>query len=206
MSVCAITITYNRLELTKAMLKSFYSKTKVDNHLFVDNGSTDGTHEYLLESGHDYIRFKENKGITMAFKEAIRNVVADGYDYLIKVDNDIEIVTQDIIQKMVGFFRAHGNKHVVAPIDLMINPNYEPHIFWEGKVAGGYDIKTTSHVGGAFMMMPMEIAERWMLEGDKPGDLQRGYYFQSRGYKPVYLKNLKIKHVGLSQSIKDYIL
>ena len=44
--VAAITITYNRLELTKRTWESFNAKTGVDFHLFVDNGSTDGTEEW----------------------------------------------------------------------------------------------------------------------------------------------------------------
>ena len=39
MTVAAVTITYNRLELTKKTVESFNQKTKVDYHLFIDNGS-----------------------------------------------------------------------------------------------------------------------------------------------------------------------
>ena len=106
MSVAAITITYNRLDLTKRTLDSFYSKTGVDYHLFVDNGSTDGTQDYF-KSRYDHIFLDDNYGITEAFSLAVSRL--EGYDYILKLDNDVETVTDDIIAKMVYFLDRQKN-------------------------------------------------------------------------------------------------
>ena len=63
--VAAITITYNRLELTKRTWQSFNEKTGVDYHLFIDNGSTDGTVEWLQDKYR--ILLDKNYGIAAAF-------------------------------------------------------------------------------------------------------------------------------------------
>ena len=43
MKVAAVTITFNRFRVNQRTIESFNAKTGVDFHLFVDNGSTDGT-------------------------------------------------------------------------------------------------------------------------------------------------------------------
>ena len=100
MKVAAITITFNRLELTKKTIESFYQKTNVDYHLFVDNHSTDGTQEWIKQ--YDHIQLERNYGIAYAFSCGVNAL--EGYDYILKLDNEIETVTDDIIAKMLKFF------------------------------------------------------------------------------------------------------
>jgi GT2 family glycosyltransferase len=116
MKVAAVTITYNRLELTKKTVESFNEKTKVDFHLFIDNGSTDGTIEYLLNKNH--ILLTKNYGIAYAFREAVRAL--EEFDFILKLDNDIETVTPDIIEAMLGFYKLNGMNYVI----LLINPHH----------------------------------------------------------------------------------
>src|SRR5665648_322297 len=117
MKVAAITITYNRLDLTKKTVESFNSKTGVDYHLFIDNGSTDGTTEYLKDFNH--ILLERNYGIAYAFKEAFLQL--KGYDFILKLDNDIETITDDIINKMLSFYKTNGNQFVCSPVDLNLD-------------------------------------------------------------------------------------
>ena len=102
MTIAAVTITYNRLELTKKTVESFYDKTEVDYHLFIDNGSTDGTQEYLSDKNHIFL--DKNYGIAFAFREAVRHL--KDYSFILKLDNDIETVTPDIIYKNASFLRV----------------------------------------------------------------------------------------------------
>lgn len=204
--IAAITITKDRLELTKNMIASLYSKTKVDYHLFVDNGSMDGTKQWLDDNGFDYFDLKENRGITYALSLAVNDIINDpvGYEFIVKIDNDIEVVTDDIINKMVRFYEQHGKNYVIAPVDLAIQPDFEPVILWEG-IIGDYNVKKTSHTGGCFMMMPVEAAKQWLIKLPA-GDLERGIFFQRINYQPLYLKDLYIRHMGLNKQVKDYIL
>ena len=114
MKVAAVTITYNRLELTKKTLESFYSKTKVDYHLIVDNGSTDGTLDFIKD--YDRLELPQNFGISRAFQKAVESL--PDCDYILKLDNDIETVTDEIIEKMVCFLEQSKN-FCISPVDLL---------------------------------------------------------------------------------------
>jgi len=206
MKIAAITITLNRLELTKKTVDSFYSKANVDYHLFIDNGSTDGTIEWLDTQQFDYYPYPENIGITKALAMGVRDIINDdrNFDLILKLDNDIEVVTDHIVDKVIDFYKAAGNNFVVAPVDLNLNPDFTPAVIYEGVIAG-HRVRKTSHVGGAFMIMPVYAARMW-LEALPVGDLQRGYYFQSIDYPPTYLLDLEMKHMGLESQVKDYKL
>jgi GT2 family glycosyltransferase len=203
MKVAAITITYNRLELTKKTVESFQSKTSVDYHLFIDNGSTDGTAEYL--KSFDHILLEKNYGISYAFREAFRKLA--GYDYILKLDNDIETVTEDIIAKMIRFHELNGQKFVCSPIDMALDPRFAPPVLGKFQF-GSYNVTFTSHTGGAFQLIPYEICRRLVDDYRhlKHGDYMIGRYYRRLGYKPTYLNDLQMRHIGLNQTSQNYIL
>jgi len=204
MTVAAVTITYNRLDLTKKTVESFYDKTSVDYHLFIDNGSTDGTQEYLKDFNR--ILLGRNFGIAYAFRDAVKQL--KGYDFILKLDNDIETVTDDIINKMLGFYEYSRN-YVCSPIDLNLDRAYAPEVLTEG-VINDYPVKLTTHTGGAFQMIPYSICERLCMEFKhlKCGDSMIGKYFLRHAYHPCYLLDLEMRHIGINQSTptKEYVL
>lgn len=196
MKIAAITITFNRIELTKRMIESFYSKTNVDFHLFIDNGSTDGTQEWIKQ--HNHIQLEENYGIAYAFACGVNAL--EGYDYILKLDNDIEVVTDDIVNKMLEFL-CRNNRFVVSPTDLLLDKNFAPRSNGKERL-NGYNIEFVTHTGGAFQMMPYNAAKLLVTQYKalSRGDYAIGQFFKSRGYRPVYLRDLEMKHVGLNQS------
>jgi GT2 family glycosyltransferase len=205
MKVAAITITYNRLELTKRTVESFQAKAKVDYHLFIDNASTDGTQEYL--KGFEHIILEKNYGIAYAFREAYR--LLKGYDLILKLDNDIETVTDDIIDKMIDFYKKNGTPYVCSPVDLNLDPAYAPPELGKTNL-NGYDVRFTTHTGGAFQIIPNSICDRLCQEYRhlKAGDYMIGRYFRRHAYRPVYLTSLEMRHIGLNASTpqKEYVL
>lgn len=204
MKVAAITITYNRLDLTKKTIESFYSKSKVDKHVFIDNGSTDGTQEYL-KSRFDHIFLERNHGITDAFIIAAQNL--SEYDFILKLDNDIETVTGNIIERMLEFYKYPHTRYVVSPTDLNLDPNYAPHSFGR-LMLNGFNVNHVSHTGGAFQLIPQEICSKLIKEyySFKQGDWAIGQFYRQNGYKPAYLTDLEMKHIGINQSSNNYIL
>ena len=197
MKVAAITITFNRLELTKKTIESFYSKTKVDYHLFVDNGSEDGTQDWIKQ--FDHIQLDRNYGIAYALACGVNAL--EGYDYILKLDNDVETVTEDIIDKMLDFHSKAGDKFVCSPIDLLLDPNFAPVVLRKTTI-GDYDIHMTTHTGGAFQLMPIDICRSLCKEYNHlaKGDYTIGHFYRSHGYSPAYLIDLQMRHIGLNQS------
>jgi GT2 family glycosyltransferase len=203
MKVAAITITYNRLELTKQTIESFYSKTNVNAHLFIDNGSTDGTQEWIKQ--FDHIQLNKNYGIAYALATAVKSL--DDFDYILKLDNDIETVTDDIINKMLEFHEKAGPNFVCSPVDLLLDKNFAPPVLWKGNLSG-FHVEHVSHTGGAFQLMPQKICRELCAEYKSlaKGDYMIGHFYRRKGYKPTYLKDLEMKHIGLNQSSQNYVL
>jgi GT2 family glycosyltransferase len=203
MKVAAITITYNRLALTKKTVDSFYSKTKVDYHVFIDNGSTDGTQDYLKQFNH--IILDKNVGITDAFIAVALQL--EGFDFILKLDNDIEVVTDQIIEKMLNFYELNGLKYVCSPVDLNLDPNYQPNILKRVNLKG-FNVQLTTHTGGAFQLIPFDICQKLCNEYKhfKQGDFMIGKYYRQHDYSPAYLTDLQMRHIGLNQTSPNYIL
>ena len=62
-----LTVTHNCLEQTKRMVASVESQDIPTQMIFVDNGSTDGTKEWISERGSPWINWKENEGVSRAW-------------------------------------------------------------------------------------------------------------------------------------------
>jgi GT2 family glycosyltransferase len=205
MKVAVVTITFNRLELTEKTIESFCSKTKVDFHLFVDNGSTDGTQNWIKRYHH--IPLERNYGIAYAFTAGVNAL--EGYDYILKLDNDIETVSDNIIERMLEFYRLNGDKFVCSPTDLLLDPNFAPRSLAKVNM-NGFNVEYVTHTGGAFQLIPIDACRKLCNEfrSLSKGDLTIGGFFQKIGYKPVYLRDLEMRHIGLNQSTpgNQYIL
>lgn len=98
--------TYNRLELLKRAIKSVQDQTYPNIEIFiVDNGSTDGTVEYLIElqkifSNVKYHAFKKNEGACKARNYAIENMTGL---YATGLDDDDEFLPTRIEDLMAAF-------------------------------------------------------------------------------------------------------
>ena len=110
--------------------------------MFIDNGSTDGTQEYLKQ--FDHILLEKNFGIAYALATAVNSL--EGYDYILKLDNDVETVTEDIINRMLDFHSKNGDKYVCSPVDLMLDKNFAPPVLWKGTL-NGFQVEHQSYRG-----------------------------------------------------------
>jgi GT2 family glycosyltransferase len=203
MTVAAVTITYDRLDLTKKTVNSFYLNTSVDYHLFIDNGSKDGTVKYLEQFNH--VLLEKNFGIAYAFREAVQ--LLSDYDFILKLDNDIETVTEDIINKMLYFYKQNDMNYVCSPVDLNLDKKYAPAVFSKGNM-NGFNYSFVTHTGGAFQLIPYDICRKLVTEYThlRHGDYMIGKYYRNHRYKPTYLTDLEMRHIGINQSSKDYVL
>ena len=205
--VLAITITYNRLELTKKYLGELKAKAGYPfEHIVVDNGLMDGTPNWLEKNGYAAVYNKENIGISKAFmrgyEEALK--IYQKPDYILKFDNDCEIVTESILDKMVNFMVRSGDKCVLAPIDRNLDPNYEPKVNESIRNLYGENVKITTHLGGMFCLIPRLAMEKLVEAGGIEKDVYRGHFWIKEGFRCVYLKDLFVRHMGFSPNLDNY--
>ncbi len=126
-TVCAVVVTYNRKQLLMECLESLRKQTRpVQGIYLIDNASTDGTPDLLLEKGYinelppkslnepwekefeiknltdgnpirlHYVRMHENTGGAGGFHEGVKRAYEKRYDWLWLMDDDVEPVPNAI--------------------------------------------------------------------------------------------------------------
>ncbi len=108
-SVCAVVVTYNRKTLLLNCLKALQKQTiPVDKVLIIDNASSDGTADYLIQSGilqdKRFIlhTLGENLGGAGGFHQGIKIACQEGYDYFFLMDDD-GYPAEDCLEKLLPY-------------------------------------------------------------------------------------------------------
>jgi GT2 family glycosyltransferase len=117
---CSVVIvTWNRRKELEAAIHSLKRQTLADEieTIVIDNGSTDGTVEWLRGMGDGSIRlleFKENRGASHGRNAGIRAARAPLVCFL---DSDAEIISPDAIERCIGRLgRGDGVRAVTTSI------------------------------------------------------------------------------------------
>ena len=149
--VCAVVVTYNRKNLLLQCLEALRKQTRpLEGMLIVDNASTDGTPEILLDSGyigelpptgiseawehehemknlHDgnplrvyYVRMPQNTGGAGGFHEGMKRAYEKGYDWIWVMDDDAEPAS-DALEWLLKPEFSHNDK-VYALASIVIDP------------------------------------------------------------------------------------
>lgn len=88
--VAAVVVTYNRFALIRRTIDALRRQTRrLDGILIVDNGSTDGTHEWLDTQTDLTIVHQDNVGGSGGFWRGIKEAFAQGFDWLWCMDDDV---------------------------------------------------------------------------------------------------------------------
>ncbi len=192
MKVGIFTITLNRLYYTYHFLKSLKENAGYPyEHLIIDNGSTDGTYEWLKEEGYNVIRNEENKGITIASQQAIQYYKDKGIDILIKIDSDAELLTPSTIAKIVEFFQK--SNHYVAISPLVIGIDRPPEILKRRNISG-INVGEVYGVGGIFRAILMKDILHLSSKVSGLNDKCIFEYCRDNKIKMCYLTDYKVNH------------
>lgn len=209
-------ITYDRLEYSQKCFKSLWDTADYPfHHLVIDNGSTDGTlewlDEYLLDHKQDVTikEYKKNHGISIASNFAVNNL--KDYDIIVKVDNDCLFLTKGWLKRMVDLWKSNRMLVMSCYIQgLKDNPGGAPRGDY-GMVKGEY-LGLTYHIGGICHFVDKHAYDKFRWDEKSPlhglQDLELSQYLKKQGYQHCYLENYYAEHIdgteGQHKKFADY--
>jgi GT2 family glycosyltransferase len=99
--IAAVIVTYNRLDLLKEALAAVRGQSRKPNATYViDNGSTDGTTEWLDSQPDLRVVHQANLGGAGGFHTGIRVAFEAGFDWFWLMDDDT-IADRDALERMI---------------------------------------------------------------------------------------------------------
>lgn len=115
--VAAIVVTYNRINLLQNCIKAIRNQSyKNFDIIVVNNGSTDGTEQWLVNQPDIKTITQANLGGAGGFHNGLKYAYERGYDYFWIMDDD-GVPANDCLEKLLDFAKFD----FVAPLVLDIN-------------------------------------------------------------------------------------
>jgi GT2 family glycosyltransferase len=158
-----VMLVYNRLEYVRKTLASFFATVDYPRYelIVVDNGSTDGSADYLRHLAAEGLITKlilrgRNHGTSAGFNCGFAYAAPDT-DFFVKLDSDIQILSRGWLWEMVRLFERHPRLGALS-LDQV---NHLVLRSLPAETLGGVKLKSWSHwaVGGACMTIPREVFE-----------------------------------------------
>ena len=187
-------VTFNRLEFTKSSIASILQYTCFPHVLtVVDNGSTDGTVEYLQRMKKEgiitnLILLKDNVGVAKASNLAWSQ--EPDAEYYMKFDNDIVIQKPNWLQRMVEVIDD-------SPALAMVGYNFEPNSYPLQSINGQRVRPKIGNLGGACVLIPKRTeqhlgfwCEDYGLYGEEDADY--GARINLAGFQHAYMEDEQI--------------
>lgn len=121
MKIAIFSLTRDRLAYTQTCFQSLRENAGMPfDHYVFDNGSEDGTQEWLTEESealrlHLYAFHLDNQGISVASNFLLRQILQGDYAYVCKFDNDAFVRTPNILPQIVDVMREAGDNYILSP-------------------------------------------------------------------------------------------
>ncbi len=211
-----IILTFNQLEYTKRCMESIHEHTPEPHEIIVvDNGSTDGTREYLQRLAQDRSEIRlilndENRGFAAGNNQAIE--IAEG-DYILLLNNDV-VVTQGWLGTLIEHMNKTLDAGMVGPMsnsvsgpqlvqDVPYGSSLDDMQAFARDFASGNRGKTTEHMRlvGFCLLIRKEVIdvigrldENYLSGNFEDDDLcLRGFI---AGYKNIIARDVFVHHYG----------
>ena len=207
MKIAVLSLTRDRLAYTKHCFHRLHNQDVCFDHYVFDQGSTDGTADWLMQDSTEPFRFihtdANNIGISKAMNFLLDRL-DDGYDAVVKFDNDCELTRFDTLRTAC---EATVYQMIVSPhIQGLKSP---PPVESEDDGFG-----FVGQIGGIFMAVPGWVFKEFRYDDQgnpKWGmdDVQLSQWFRNHGGRLAYLMDHKANHylttVGQEKDQPEYM-
>jgi len=202
LKVAIYTLTYNRLPYTQTTFDTMRRTTKYPfDHFVLDQGSTDNTWTWLCDKEKEYNLkiFTENKNLGISKgSNYLLDKIGKNYDVIIKVDNDLEFLTNNWLESIVEIFECSKGLVLSPYIEGLIDhPGGWPRV--KDGFIGRHYVGITEHLGGACIAVSSRAYDnfRWeendFLHGEQ--DWIFSQHCRNSGYALCYLENIRVEHM-----------
>ncbi|MCS3532434.1 glycosyltransferase family 2 protein [Chryseobacterium sp. JUb7] len=115
-----IIVTYNAMKWAEKCFTSLKQSSVPVHTVVIDNGSTDGTQEYITTHFPevDFIQSKENLGFGKANNIGIEKAYKEGADFFYLMNQDAWLY-EDSLEKLLEIYYHHPNKKEIGIISPM---------------------------------------------------------------------------------------
>ena len=156
MKIIAVVVTYNRLELLKHGIECLRRQKRLTEIIVVDNGATDGTHEWLDAQQGLHVIHQENVGGSGGFYTGIDAAYKQGADWIWCMDDDV-FPREDCLENLLANI---GDAAILSPRRIMDGKVFthefchydfaNPLASMHGKKLRGDETENTEIVGADF--------------------------------------------------------
>jgi GT2 family glycosyltransferase len=193
--VCAYVITYNGKRFLERCFRTLKQRTDYENCrlILVDNGSSDGSGEYVREHFPEVeiVRVFPNAGYAHGANSAIEDARRRGADYIVLMNDDIAILHPQWLREAIVHAESDPNIGIIGFVDTA-NEN-------EQDAAPNATLSEVDYINGFAMVIPLALFDRiglfdevYYVSGDEDDLVARA---QAAGYRSVKL-GVPIYHFG----------
>lgn len=193
-------MTRDRLAYTKHCFDSLQKYAGIEfDHFVLDQGSSDGTVEWLCEEYKPKLALciKENIGISKGINSLLQ--YAKRYDWYVKFDNDCELTTKDTLKASL-----QDKNWILSP---HIQGLDSPPAIGQEQLVGDVWVGETTILGGIFMAVPSWVFDDYRHADDNPiwgmDDVRIVEWFRSRGGRTGYMLDYKANHYLTTAGQRD---
>lgn len=121
--IFSVIVTYNGLKWYDRCFGSLQNSSMPVSVVVVDNGSTDGTVDYIRCRYPEIVVLQqdENLGFAKANNVGMRYAMDHGADYVFLLNQDAWLVQPDVLERMVAISVSHPEYAVLSPLQLYGN-------------------------------------------------------------------------------------
>lgn len=199
--VAIFTLCRDRLYYTQHCFETLHEKAGHDfDHFVVDNGSEDGTVDWLLQNQNmfaDIIWNPYNAGLCAGNNQALEMIRNSGkhYDLIAKFDNDAEVISDNIVAEMADLYKQSPKPMLLSPrvtgITRQPRRSYTQNAF-------SHPIGVTNHIGGLFAWCNADLYLEYRYPSNLPlasgDDSAFAYWVYQKKYIVGYVEDLVVNH------------
>ena len=195
MNVAVLTCLRDRLEYTKHCYPTLVENAGCGFDWYViDQGSTDGTQEWLESQAAHVTLAGENLGICPGLNRLLDDIITGDYDVVCRWDNDCEVLTPDTLRAVCEAADEHG--WILAPTVLGLR---HPPSRAMPQPLGDVMVAETATLGGIFMAIPSDLFTDWEYRYDESfppytGDEAICAWWRANGGHCGYLTDYEVNH------------